>query len=208
MHEDDLMIRESDFKTQTSTVLMIDISHSMILYGEDRITPAKKVAMALSELITTKYPKDTIDIVVFGNDAWQIEIKDLPYLEVGPYHTNTVAGLELAMDILRRRKNSNKQIFMITDGKPSCIKEADGTYYMNSNGLDQYIVDKCYSQAKMARKLHIPITTFMIAQDPYLQRFVNEFTEANQGKAFYTGLKGLGEMIFQDYETNRKKKLK
>src|SRR5215217_3917177 len=105
MQEDDLSIRETDFKAQTSTVLMIDISHSMILYGEDRITPAKKVAMALSELIKTKYPKDTLDIVVFGNDAWTIEVKDLPYLQVGPYHTNTVAGLQLAMDILRRRKN-------------------------------------------------------------------------------------------------------
>ena len=208
MREDDLQIRETDFKTQTSTVLMIDISHSMILYGEDRITPAKKVAMALSELITTKYPKDTIDIVVFGNDAWQIEIKDLPYLQVGPFHTNTVAGLELAMDILRRRRNPNKQIFMITDGKPSCVREKNGDYYMNSNGLDEYIVDKCYNQAQQARKLHIPITTFMIANDPYLQKFVNRFTEANQGKAFYTGLKGLGEMIFEDYETNRKKKIK
>ena len=105
MQEDDLKIRETDYKSQTSTVLMIDISHSMILYGEDRITPAKKVAMALSELITTKYPKDTLDIVVFGNDAWPVEIRDLPYLQVGPYHTNTVAGLELAMDILRRRRN-------------------------------------------------------------------------------------------------------
>ena len=208
MQEDDLVIREADFKTQTSTVLMIDISHSMILYGEDRITPAKKVAMAFAELITTRYPKDTIDILVFGDDAWTISIQELPYLKVGPYHTNTVAGLQLAMDILRRKRNTNKQIFMITDGKPSCIKEADGTYYMNSNGLDQYIVEKCYNQAKMARKLHIPITTFMIAQDPYLQKFVNAFTEANQGKAFYTGLKGLGEMIFEDYETNRKKKLK
>ena len=100
MREDDLSIRETDYKSQTSTVLMIDISHSMILYGEDRITPAKKVAMALSELIKTRYPKDTLDIVVFGNDAWPIEVKDLPYLQVGPYHTNTVAGLELAMDIL------------------------------------------------------------------------------------------------------------
>src|SRR4028118_74783 len=120
MHEDDLHIRETDFKTQTSTVLMIDLSHSMILYGEDRITPAKKVAMALSELITTRYPKDTLDLVAFGNDAWPVEMKDLPYLQVGPYHTNTVAGLELAMDILRRRKNRNKQVFMITDGQPSC----------------------------------------------------------------------------------------
>jgi uncharacterized protein with von Willebrand factor type A (vWA) domain len=206
--ENDLVVEETQFKSQMSTVLMIDISHSMILYGEDRITPAKKVAMALAELITTRYPKDTLDILVFGNDAWTIAIKDLPYLKVGPYHTNTVAGLQLAMDILRRKRNTNKQIFMITDGKPSCVREKDGTYYMNSNGLDEYIVDKCYNQAQQARKLHIPITTFMIANDPYLQQFVNHFTEANQGKAFYTGLKGLGEMIFEDYETNRKKKIK
>lgn len=109
--ERDLEIQEKDLKAITSTVLMIDISHSMILYGEDRITPAKKVAMALSELITTKYPKDTLDIIVFGDDARPIQIKDLPYLEVGPYHTNTVAGLQLAMDILARRKTHNKQIF-------------------------------------------------------------------------------------------------
>jgi uncharacterized protein with von Willebrand factor type A (vWA) domain len=191
-----------------STVLMIDISHSMILYGEDRITPAKKVAMALAELITTRYPKDTLDILVFGNDAWQIEIKDLPYLKVGPYHTNTVAGLQLAMDLLRRKRNTNKQIFMITDGKPSCLRQPDGTYYKNSNGLDAHIVNKCYMMAQQARKLHIPITTFMIAQDSYLMQFVREFTYANQGKAFYTGLKGLGEMIFEDYETNRKKRIR
>ncbi len=206
--ENDLVVEETQYKSQMSTVLMIDISHSMILYGEDRITPAKKVAMALAELITTRYPKDTLDILVFGNDAWTIAIRDLPYLKVGPYHTNTVAGLQLAMDLLRRKRNTNKQIFMITDGKPSCVREKDGTYYMNSNGLDEYIVDKCYSEAQQARKLHIPITTFMIAKDPYLQQFVNKFTEANQGKAFYTGLKGLGEMIFEDYETNRKKRIK
>ena len=206
--ENDLVVEETQYKSQMSTVLMIDISHSMILYGEDRITPAKKVAMALAELITTRYPKDTLDILVFGNDAWTIAIRDLPYLKVGPYHTNTVAGLQLAMDLLRRKRNTNKQIFMITDGKPSCVREKDGTYYMNSNGLDEYIVDKCYNEAQQARKLNIPITTFMIAKDSYLQQFVNKFTESNQGKAFYTGLKGLGEMIFEDYETNRKKRIK
>jgi len=205
--EDDLMVEETTHKSQMSTVLMIDISHSMILYGEDRITPAKKVAMALAELITTRYPKDTLDILVFGNDAWTIQIKDLPYLNVGPYHTNTVAGLTLAMDLLRRKRNTNKQIFMITDGKPSCLKLPDGTYYKDSNGLNPYITNKCYAQAQQARRLHIPITTFMIAQDNYLMQFVEEFTRANQGKAFYTGLKGLGEMIFEDYETNRKKRL-
>ena len=206
--ENDLVVEETHYKAQMSTVLMIDISHSMILYGEDRITPAKKVAMALAELITTRYPKDTLDILVFGNDAWPISIKDLPYLKVGPYHTNTVAGLQLAMDMLRRKRNTNKQIFMITDGKPSCLRKPDGTYYMNSAGLDKYIVEKCYSAARQARKLHIPITTFMIAQDPYLMQFVRHFTEANQGKAFYTGIKGLGEMIFEDYETNRKKRIR
>ncbi|MBU2951380.1 VWA domain-containing protein [Tamlana agarivorans] len=208
LSEDDLVVEETLHKSQMSTVLMIDISHSMILYGEDRITPAKKVAMALAELITTRYPKDTLDILVFGNDAWQIEIKDLPYLKVGPYHTNTVAGLQLAMDLLRRKRNTNKQIFMITDGKPSCLRLPDGEYYKNSMGLDAHIVNKCYAMAQQARRLHIPITTFMIAQDAYLRQFVRAFTHANQGKAFYTGIKGLGEMIFEDYETNRKKRIR
>ncbi|MBA3986632.1 MAG: VWA domain-containing protein [Flavobacteriales bacterium] len=208
LSEEDLVVEETQFKAQMSTVLMIDISHSMILYGEDRITPAKKVAMALAEMITTRYPKDTLDVLVFGNDAWLIAIKDLPYLQVGPFHTNTVAGLQLAMDLLRRKRNTNKQIFMITDGKPSCLRNPDGSYYMNSVGLDERIVEKCYTTARQARKLHIPITTFMIAQDPYLKRFVREFTEANQGKAFFTGLKGLGEMLFEDYEINRKKRLR
>ncbi len=206
--EDDLVVEETQYKAQMSTVLMIDISHSMILYGEDRITPAKKVAMALAELITTRYPKDTLDVLVFGNDAWPIAIKDLPYLQVGPYHTNTVAGLQLAMDMLRRKRNTNKQIFMITDGKPSCLRLADGQYYKNSMGLDHHIVSKCYAAAQQARRLHIPITTFMIAQDPYLMQFVKAFTEANQGKAFYTGLRGLGELIFEDYENNRKKRIR
>ncbi len=204
MTEDDLNIRETDFKTQTSTVLMIDISHSMILYGEDRITPAKKVAMALSELITTKYPKDTLDIVVFGNDAWSIEIKDLPYLEVGPYHTNTVAGLELAMDLLRKRKNPNKQIFMITDGKPTCLK-INGKYYKNSFGLDRKVINRCLNLAAQCKKLKIPITTFMIASDPYLQKFVQEFTETNNGKAFFASLDKLGSFIFKDFESGKRK---
>ena len=208
LSENDLVIEESYHKSQMSTVLMVDISHSMILYGEDRITPAKKVAMALSEFIKTRYPKDSIDILVFGNDAWAISIKDLPYLKVGPYHTNTVAGLSLAMDMLRRKRNTNKQIFMITDGKPSCLRLKDGRYYKNSNGLDPYITNKCYAMAQQARRLHIPITTFMIAQDPYLIEFIKKFTEANKGKAFFTGLENLGEMIFEDYETNRKKRIK
>ena len=204
---DDIVVRNSSYNSQMSTVLMIDISHSMILYGEDRITPAKKVAMALAELIITRYPKDTLDILVFGNDAKIIPLKQLPYLKVGPYHTNTVAGLQLAMDILKKKKNNNKQILMITDGKPSCLKLSDGSYYKNSSGLDSRITNKCYNMAKKAKKLNIPITTFMIARDAYLQHFVREFAKANNGKAFYTGLDNLGEMIFEDYESNRKRKI-
>jgi Ca-activated chloride channel family protein len=202
--ENDLEVVETEYKTQTSTVLMIDISHSMILYGEDRITPAKKVAMALAELITRKYKKDTLDIIVFGNDAWQIQIKDLPYLKVGPYHTNTVAGLELAMDLLRRRKNPNKQIFMITDGKPTCLKEGL-KYYKNSFGLDKKILSRTLNLAAQCRKLNIPITTFMIASDPYLKQFVKEFTLVNNGNAYYSSLKGLGHLLFEDYKRNRRK---
>lgn len=203
--QDDLEVHETFYKSQMSTVLMIDISHSMILYGEDRITPAKKVAMALAELINTRYPKDTLDIIVFGNDAWRIEIKDLPYLQVGPYHTNTVAGLELAMDILRKRKNPNKQIMMITDGKPTCIKKGKG-YYKNAFGLDRKIINRTLGLAVKCRKLNIPITTFMIASDPYLRNFVDQFTRANNGKAFYSGLQGLGEFIFMDYKNNKRKR--
>ncbi len=206
MTENDLEVMENEFKTQTSTVLMIDISHSMILYGEDRITPAKTVAMALSELIIKKYPKDTLDILVFGDDAWQIEIKDLPYLQVGPYHTNTVAGLELAMDILRKRKNTNKQIFMITDGKPTCIKQGI-KYYKNSFGLDQKILNKTLDLATQLRKIKVPVTTFMIATDPYLKAFVREFTKANNGNAYYSSLKGLGNLVFEDFKKNRSKNL-
>ncbi|MBD98826.1 MAG: hypothetical protein CMO34_03200 [Verrucomicrobia bacterium] len=205
MTENDLEVRDSNHTAQLSTVLMIDISHSMILYGEDRITPAKKVAMALSELIMTKYPKDSLNVVVFGNDAWEIEIKDLPYLSVGPYHTNTVAGLELAMDLLRRKKNANKQIFMITDGKPTCIIE-NREHYQNSWGHDPKIINRTINLAMQCRKLNIPITTFMIAQDPYLQKFVEDFAEANHGKAFYSDLNGLGNFIFSDYERNKKKR--
>tara|TARA_B100001093_G_scaffold519170_1_gene606950 strand:- start:8995 stop:10134 length:1140 start_codon:yes stop_codon:yes gene_type:complete len=207
-NESDLVVEDSSFKAQMSTILMIDISHSMILYGEDRITPAKKVAMALAELITTRYPKDTLDVIVFGNDSWPISIADLPYLKVGPYHTNTVAGLELAMSILRRKKYANRQIFMITDGKPSCIRLKSGEYYKNSVGLDETITGLCYQKAEEAKKAGISITTFMIAQDPYLTQFIKNFTEANQGKAYYSGLSDLGELIFDDYKNNRKRKLR
>ncbi len=205
--QDDLEIREREHKASMATVLMIDISHSMILYGEDRITPAKQVAMALAELITKRYKQDTLDIVVFGNDAWPIEIKDLPYLQVGPYHTNTVAGLELAMNILRRRRTPNKQIIMITDGKPTCLK-VGVRYYKNSFGLDRKVVGKTLNLAAQCRRVGIPITTFMIARDPYLQQFVRQFTETNQGRAYYSSLDGLGEFVFEDFIRNRRKNVR
>jgi Ca-activated chloride channel homolog len=205
--ESDLEVNEKESKLGASTVLMIDISHSMILYGEDRITPAKKVALALAELIKIRYPKDTLDILVFGNDAWQIQLKEIPYLEVGPYHTNTVAGLELAMELLRKRKTKNKQVFMITDGKPTCLKEGIN-YYKNSFGLDRKIVNKTLTIAAQARRLQIPITTFMIASDPYLKEFVQDFTKVNNGRAYYSNLDGLGGFVLEDFQKNRRKNVK
>lgn len=202
--QDDLEVHETFYQSQMSSVLMIDISHSMILYGEDRITPAKKVALALAEFIKTRFPKDTLDLIVFGDDAWPIELKDIPYLEVGPYHTNTVAGLELAMDILKRRRNPNKQIFMITDGKPTCIKMGK-KYYKNSFGIDRKIVNRCLNLAMQCKRLDIPITTFMIARDPYLVRFVEAFTATNNGKAFYSSLQGLGSFVLDSYKRKKRK---
>lgn len=207
LREDDLQVHETDHHTTNATVLMIDLSHSMILYGEDRITPAKNVAMALSELILTNYAKDSLDIIAFGNKAWEVSIKDLPYLKVGPYHTNTQAGLELARHMLQRRKNANKQIFMITDGKPSAMFK-NGTLYKNSFGLDRLIVNRVLDEAVKCRRDGITITTFMIAQDPYLQSFVRKLTDANKGKAYFASLDTLGGYIFEDYIRNRKKRMK
>jgi uncharacterized protein with von Willebrand factor type A (vWA) domain len=207
LHEDDFEVYETDHQTNMATALMIDLSHSMILYGEDRITPARKTAMALAELLMTHYPKDTLDIVAFGNDAWEVSVKDLPYLNVGPYYTNTRAGLQRARDILRRRKNRNKQIFLITDGKPSCHYEY-GRMYRNAFGLDRRIVNKVLDEAVICRREGITITTFMIARDPYLQGFVRELTEANQGRAYYSSLENLGEYIFEDYLRNRRKRMR
>ncbi len=205
LEEEDLISFESYQSTQCNTVLMIDISHSMILYGEDRITPAKKVALALSYMIQNYYPKDQFDIVVFGDDAWQIPLSELPYLEVGPYHTNTVAGLNLAIDILSKKKNPNKNIFMITDGKPTCIKRGR-EYYKNSSGLDNYILSRTLALARKCRKLQIDITTFMVTTDPYLVNFVEQFSAEANGKALYTNLEGLGDHILISYEKNKRKR--
>jgi uncharacterized protein with von Willebrand factor type A (vWA) domain len=207
LSEDDFQVHETDHRSTMATVLMIDLSHSMVLYGEDRITPARTVAMALAELIMTQYPKDTLDIVAFGNEAWEVDIEDLPYLDVGPYYTNTQAGLERARDILHRRKNRNKQIFMITDGKPSCHIE-DGQMYRNAFGLDRKIVNRVLDEGVICRREGITITTFMVARDPSLQDFVRKLTEANRGRAYYADLDDLGAFMFEDYVRNRRKHMR
>jgi len=206
MQEDDLVVYESERSTSCATVLMIDISHSMILYGEDRITPAKQVAMAFTELILTKYPKDSLSIVTFGDYAEEVKIKELPYLGVGPYHTNTQAGLRLARQILLTRKHANKQIFMVTDGKPSMITRANGQLYKNPVGLDPRIVNRTLDEAVICRKKRIPITTFMVTDDPYLQRFVARLTELNHGRAYFSSVDNLGKFVFWDFVANRKKR--
>ena len=207
LSEDDFEVYETDHQTSMATTLMIDLSHSMILYGEDRITPARKTAMALAELIMTRYPKDTLDIVAFGNEAWEVSVKDLPYLNVGPFYTNTRAGLQRARDILRRRKNRNKQIFMITDGKPSAIFDRNGRLYLNSFGLDPRIVNRTLDEAMTCRREKITISTFMVTQDPYLVGFVEKLTEMNHGRAYYSSLDSLGEYILVDYVKNRRRRV-
>lgn len=206
LKEEDLEVYETEHQTTCATVLMIDISHSMILYGEDRITPAKQVGLALSELIMTQFPKDYLALVVFGDDAKLVSLNELPFLSVGPYHTNTRAGLQLARNLLRRRPNANKQIFMVTDGKPSAIFDSNRRLYKNSFGLDPRIVNKTLDEALACRREKIPITTFMVARDPYLINFVEELTKANQGRAYYSSLNNLGEYVFVDYIRNRRKK--
>jgi uncharacterized protein with von Willebrand factor type A (vWA) domain len=206
LKEEDFEVYETEYQTSCATVLMIDISHSMILYGEDRITPAKQVGLALSELIMTKFPKDYLAMVTFGDDAQLVSINELPFLTVGPYHTNTRAGLQLARNLLRRCGNVNKQIFMVTDGKPSAMFESNGRLYKNSFGLDPKIVNKTLDEAVACRKEKIAITTFMVARDPYLINFVEELTKANHGRAYYSSLNKLGEFVFVDYIRNRRKK--
>ena len=204
MAEDDLEVFETEHNSSCATVVMIDISHSMILYGEDRITPAKKVALALTELILTKYPKDSIDVLLFGDEATEVPIAEIPYVQVGPFHTNTKAGLELAQRILRRHKHNNKQIFMITDGKPSALTE-NGHLYTNSFGLDMKIVNRTLEEADRCRRANIPITTFMLATDPMLVNFVEQLSKINRGRAFYSSPDRLGEYILADYIRNRRK---
>jgi uncharacterized protein with von Willebrand factor type A (vWA) domain len=208
LSEKDLEVFESEKSTSCATVLMIDISHSMILYGEDRITPAKKVALAFTELILTKYPKDDLSIVLFGDNARQVQIKDLPYVSVGPYYTNTQAGLRLARQILMTRKHVNKQIFMITDGKPSMIIRPNGQIYRNPAGLDPLIVNRTLDEAVVCRKKKITITTFMVTDDSYLQAFVKKLTELNKGRAYFSSVDNLGSYVIWDFVANRRRRSK
>jgi Ca-activated chloride channel family protein len=207
LNESDLEVFETEHTSSCATVLLIDISHSMILYGEDRITPAKQVALALSELIMTQYPRDSLHVACFGDDAKPIEVKDIPYLRVGPFHTNTKAGLELAQSILRNEKHPNKQVFMITDGKPSAIFEG-GRLYKNSHGLDPKIVNQTLNEAAACKRQGITITTFMVTEDPYLVQFVEDLSEINSGRAYFPSLDNLGEAIFADYVNNRRRRVR
>jgi Ca-activated chloride channel family protein len=207
LSEDDLEVFETEHLSRCATVILIDISHSMVLYGEDRITPAKNVALALSEYILQEYDKDSVHIVAFGDDAQEIKISDLPYLAVGPYHTNTKAALQMARQILSKKKHDNKQIFLITDGKPSCIWEGL-RLYKNPFGLDTKIVNQTLQEALLCRKQKIEITTFMVSADPYLQGFVKELTKVNHGRAYLTGLQKLDEYIFIDFIRNRRRTIR
>ncbi|MEP6801354.1 MAG: VWA domain-containing protein [Acidobacteriota bacterium] len=201
---EDFEVHEEEHLTSCATVLAIDISHSMILYGEDRFTPAKKVALALVELIQSKYPKDSIDVILFGDDAKRVAISEISKTMVGPYHTNTRAGLALARKLLVHRKNPNKQIFLITDGKPSAIWD-HGRLYKNPFGLDLKIVNRTLEEADSCRRDGITITTFMIATDSYLVDFVDKLTKINRGRAYYASPYNLAEFLFTDYIRNRKK---
>jgi uncharacterized protein with von Willebrand factor type A (vWA) domain len=204
LHEEDISVHETEHATSCATVLAIDISHSMVLYGEDRITPAKQVALALIELIATKYPKDQLEVIVFGDEARRIERRLVPFVSVGPFHTNTRDALRLSRQLLRRARSANKQIFLITDGKPSAIFDESGRLYKNPFGLDPRIVNKTLDEAVACRRDGITISTFMIASDPYLRSFVEELTKANRGRAFYSDLDQLGKLLVVDYIRNRR----
>jgi uncharacterized protein with von Willebrand factor type A (vWA) domain len=206
LKEEDLEVYDTEHLSSCATVVMIDISHSMVLYGEDRITPAKQVALALAELIRTKFPKDFLACLTFGDEAKVVSLAEVPFLTVGPFHTNTRAGLQLARKLLRSAGNVNKQIFMITDGKPSAMNEPSGRLYKNPMGLDTRIVNKTLDEAVQCRREKVIVSTFMIAQDPYLIDFVEEFTKANHGRAYYSSLDNLGQFIFVDYLKNRRRR--
>ena len=204
--EDDLEVHETEHLTSCATVVAIDISHSMVLYGEDRITPAKTVALALTELITTKYPKDHLGVIRFGDRAEPVDLSEIPYIQAGPFHTNTAEALQLARSLLARQKQPNKQIFLITDGKPSAITE-NGRVLKNPFGLDMRIVNRTLEEADACRRQKVVITSFMLATDPLLTDFIEKLTQINRGRAYFASPYNLGEFILADYIRHRRRRV-
>lgn len=203
----DLMVHQSEYKSSCATVLLLDCSHSMILYGEDRFTPAKRVAVALSHLIHTQYPGDSLRVVLFHDSAEEIPLSQVARVQVGPYHTNTLEGLRLARRILMAQRKDMKQIIMITDGKPSAMTMEDGRIYKNSMGLDPLILRETFKEVANCRRSNILINTFMLADDYYLIEFVKKVTEICRGKAYFTTTMTLGQYILMDYLRRQTKRI-
>ncbi len=205
--EEDLEVHETEHLTSCASVLAIDISHSMVLYGEDRITPARKLALALTELIQTRYPKDHIEVVLFGDRARRVPLSELTHIQAGPFHTNTREALQVSRGLLQRQKHPNKQILLITDGKPSAITEGNQVY-KNPFGLDLKIVNLTLEEADLCRRQRVVISTFMLATEPMLTEFVEKLTKVNRGRAFFASPYDLGEFVLADYLRNRRKLLR
>jgi Ca-activated chloride channel family protein len=203
----DLMVHQAEYRSSCATVLMLDVSHSMVLYGEDRFAPAKKVALALSHLIRTQFPGDTLRVLTFGDRAEEIPLSQLAKAQVGPFHTNTAEGFELARRILTSQKQDMRQIIMITDGKPSAMTLPDGRVYKNSGGLDGLILKRTFQEAAACRKAGILINTFMLARDPYLVQFVKKVSEIARGKAYFTSTMTLGQYIMMDFLKRKRRRV-
>lgn len=204
---DDLYVRQGEQTTRCATVILLDCSHSMILYGEDRFTPAKKVALAIAHLIRTRYPGDTLDCVLFHDRAEVISLRKLAQARVGPFYTNTREGLQRARRVLMNRRCDLRQILMITDGKPSALTLPDGRIYKNPYGLDPIILQETLQEAVRCRKSGILVHTFMLTQDPYLVAFVRRFTRLAQGKAYFTTPLHLGRAVLEDFLHRKKYKV-
>jgi Ca-activated chloride channel homolog len=201
----DLHVQQADYQSSCATVVLLDCSHSMILYGEDRFTPAKRVAMALSHLIRTQYPGDTLSLVLFHDSAEEIPISQLPRVKVGPHYTNTREGLRVAHRILQRSNKDMKQIVMITDGKPSALTLADGRIYKNAFGLDPIVIEETLQEVSRCKRAGIMINTFMLAQDFALVQFVQKVSAMCRGKAYFTTPQNLGNYLLMDFMSRRQK---
>lgn len=195
----DLMVQQSEYRSSCATVLMLDTSHSMILYGEDRFTPAKKVALALTHLIRTQYPGDSIRVVLFHDSAEEIPMDRLATAQVGPYHTNTAAGLKLARRLLMSQTKDMRQIIMITDGKPSALTMPDGQIYKNAMGLDLWVLSETLREVAACRKSGVVINTFMLARERALVEFVKRVSQISRGKAYFTNTMSLGQFVLMDF---------